>query len=407
MIKQIKNIPIWKKIILIDILSMIAAYYLVNYLDIIITDYRWIQWMKANGLLHIYDSWDIDIPIDYPPLYMIWLYSIRNLVGTPMSNYTQLIMKLLPLIVQVISQVFIYRMISPEAALGWSVNFALLVNVVIYGQRDGIVGFLIVLLYYYMTKQKCLEPALVVTAFCLLKPQGLYFVFILLFYYIKNKVAVKKVIMAMTVSIVLGYIVFLPFAVTSGDYLISVKLYLYEFGVHKVFGSVAGSFWGLFEHWRLPVLLEQVSTVLVIGCMLTAVFVYRKTNSFIYSSIIYMLTIFMFTISQHGRYSIYTMFILYIAIYIYGYDEYKEAYRIITISTVLAQLGIILYNRIMVGTYGLDIMGVMLDMTYDMLYRLYTLRYITIVSTFMLNVICIKHLIRIGVLQAKAENSQI
>lgn len=406
MIEHIKNLSIWKKIILIDILSVIAAYYLVNYLDIIITDYRWIQWIKTNGLLHIYDSWDIDIPIDYPPLYLIWLYFIRNLVGTPMSNYTQLVMKLLPLGVQIVSQVFIYRKISPKAALDWSINFALLVNIVIYGQRDGIVGLLIVMLYYYMKKQKWLEPALIVTAFCLLKPQGLYFIFILLLYYVINRVAVKRVMMALIVSVAGGYIAFLPFAVTGKDYLISIKLYLYEFGVHKVFGSVAGNFWGLFEHWQLPGFLDRISILFVLGCTVVALFVYIKTRDFVFTSIIYMLAIFMFTFSQHGRYSIYTMCILYVAIYIYDYDEYKEAYSVITVSTVLAQLGIILYNRIMVGTFGLDIMGVMLEMTYDMLYRLYALRYITIISTFLLNVICIKHLIRIGVLRSGRLNGK-
>lgn len=73
-----------KKIVLIDIVSVILAYFVFNYLDIITTDYQWIVWMKQHGFLHIYDSWDptvVAFPVDYPPLYLGWLYLIRNIVG--------------------------------------------------------------------------------------------------------------------------------------------------------------------------------------------------------------------------------------------------------------------------------------------------------------------------------------
>ena len=398
------------KIVFIDILSVIAAYFLVNYLDIITTDYRWIQWMKVNGLFHIYDSWEIDLPVDYPPLYLIWLYLIRDFVGNTFSSYTQLIMKVLPLSVQILAQIWIYKRISPEAALKWSINIALLVNIVIYGQRDGIIGFLIVLLFYYMKKEKWLEPAIIVAVFCLLKPQGIYFVFLLLFYYFVNRTPIKYVFIAALSCLMLGYLAFLPFAITSGDYLVAIKLYLYEFSIHKVFASVAGNIWGLFEYWPLPYWLERISILLILGCMLICILVYRGTTDFIFSSIVYMISIFMLTISQHGRYSIYAMFIMFAAIYIYGNDKYNGAYRIITISTVLAQLGMILYNRIIVGEFGLNVINVTVEMTYSMLHTLYAVRYITIVSTLLLNIICIIHLIQIkkpGFLKSTKSNASI
>ena len=111
----LNNIPIWQRIVIIDVLSVIVAYFWVNYLDILTTDYRWIQWMKINGLFHIYDSWDIEFPVDYPPLYLVWLYFIRNDVGDVVSNYTQLVMKLLPLSVQIVSQIFIYKSIGSSS----------------------------------------------------------------------------------------------------------------------------------------------------------------------------------------------------------------------------------------------------------------------------------------------------
>ncbi len=393
-IKRICRIPIWIRILIIDILSFIAAYYWVNYLDILTTDYRWIQWMKTNGFLHIYDSWDIELPVDYPPVYLIWLYLIKDLVGTEFSNYTQLIMKLLPLLIQIIAQVFIFKRISPESAMRWSINIALLVNIVIYGQRDGIIGLLIVLMFYYMNKEKWFEPAVVIMFFCLLKPQGIYFIFILLMYYTINKISINKVLISLFSCITLGYLAFLPFAITSGDYLISVKLYMYEFSIHKVFGSVAGNFWGLLEYWSIPSAIERISILFIIGCMIIGIIVYMKTHDFVYSSVIYMITIFMLTISQHGRYTIYAMFIMYVGISIYGRLEFLDAYKVITVSTALSQLGMVLYNRIIVDEYGLNVINVTVEMTYSMLHTLYAIRYITIFATFLLNIVCIICLIR-------------
>lgn len=162
-----KKDSIIQKIVLLDILSCILAYFIINYLDILTTDYQWIRWMRENGFLHIYDSWDVAFPVDYPPLYVGWLYLIRNVVGEITSNYTQLVMKTLPLLGQFISQIYIYRKISPKAALNWSVNMAILVNVVVYGQRDGIIGLLFVLFFMSLKKNRWFEPGIIITISCL------------------------------------------------------------------------------------------------------------------------------------------------------------------------------------------------------------------------------------------------
>ena len=170
-------------------------------------------------------------------------------------------------------------------------------------------------MYYFMKNNKWLEPVLVVTIFCLLKPQGIYFIIILLGYYVVNKTGIKKTVSAAGFSIAFGYLVFLPFAITTGDFLISIKLYLYEFSIHKVFGSVAGNIWGLFEFIPLPIEIERISGLLILLCVLVGIFVYSKTKDFLYASVIYMFSVFMFTLAQHGRYSIY--YVNYVCWYIF------------------------------------------------------------------------------------------
>lgn len=391
-----KNDSIIKKIILIDIASIILAYFLFNYLDILTTDYQWIMWMRENGFLHIYDSWDIRFPIDYPPLYVGWLYLIRNIVGDILSNYTQLVMKSLPLMFQFISQIYIYRKISPKAALNWSLNSAILFNVVVYGQRDGIIGLLFVLFYMSLKKNKWFEPGLIITVFCLLKPQGFYLCFPLILYYIINKTPVKKVLLTIVASVSLGYIAFIPFAITTRDWLISIKVYLFAFKRHPVFASVAGNIWGPFDLCDLPDWLGKMSLVLILLCMVISIYIYVKTKDFIYTSIMYMLLLFMITLAQHGRYSIYTMFIMFIAIYMHNQEEYSEIYKLLTISAALAQVGMILYNRYAIFyAGGLHVVESTVEITYLELYSLYGVRLATVGITLIINLIVCYKLIKL------------
>ena len=385
---KLKSCPTWVKIAFIDIVSFILAYFLINYLDILTHDYKWIQVIKQNGLFHVYDSFEGVIPVDLPPLYIFWLYVIKDLVGNEFSNFTQLIMKLLPLVVQIIAQIFIYKKISPEAALKWSVNAAILVNIVYYGQRDGIVGLLIILFFYFMYKEKWLLPALSVACLALFKPQGFYFVFILLLYYFVKKVPFKKVLIAFLLSVSIGYLVFLPFAIASGEMLISIKLYLFDFSFRKVFGSIAGNIWGLFEYWPIPGWLSKISLLLILLCMVIAIFVYRKTSDFIYTSVVYMFLVYMITFSQQGRYSIYTMFIMFAGIFIYGREEYKNTYVFLMLSALLGQVGMLAYNKTIVDYFGLEVINTSVTMSYSMRSMLWTLRYIFIILTFLINIYC-------------------
>lgn len=384
-----------KLITCIDVLSIILAYYIFNYLDILTTDYQWIIWMKENGLFHIYDSWDITNAIDYPPLYLIWLYAIRNLVGDIMSNYTQLVMKSLPLLFLILSQMFIYKRLSPSAALKWSLNLALLVNIIIYGQRDGIIGLLIVFFFYFIKEEKWFEPAITIAIFCLLKPQGFYMIFPLLLYYVTNKISCKKIMTSFFTCIALGYLVFLPFAITSKDYLISIKLYLYAFSKHNVFSSCAGNFWGIFDFFHLPMWIENISLLLIIFCIVISILIYKKTYDYIYTSIFYMMSLFMFTFAQHGRYSIYTMFIMYIAIYMYDDQKYINLYRWITFSTAIAQLGIITYNYVSIMFCGFNNINSGVSITYTQLYIMSGIRALAIIITLIPNVIIYYKLLRL------------
>lgn len=384
MIDKIKRMRPLHKILMIDFIMVIMAYTIFNYLDIITTDYEWVQWLKKNGLFHIYDSWNIKTPFDYPPLYPTWLYLIRNIIDEPHSHYTQLIMKSLPLLVQFIAQWFIYNKISPEAAVRWSFNLAIIVNVAIYGQRDGIFGLLMILMFYFMGKKKWLSPSIIVAIMCLLKPQGFYFMFILMLYFVVEHISIRKILISLSAALILGLSAFLPFAITSGDYLISIRSYMYELTKHHVFAGCAGNIWGPFEFLSIPEWFENISFMLIFACMDVGIFVYYKTKDFMYTSIVYMFSIFMFTIGQRDRYIMYTMFLLFIAAYIDKNHEYDKMYKSLIISASIIQFGIMFFTNYAV--YNCNKLGIDRELLPDYVQlQMFAVREFAILSTLVIN----------------------
>lgn len=114
----------------------------------------------------------------------------------------------------------------------------------------------------------------------------------------------------------------------------------------------------------------------------------------------------MITLSQQGRYSIYTMFIIYIMLYIYQNNEYEEIYKLTTITAALAQIGMLLYNHYSISFAGFDPNATVTYLTYKELYSLYGIRIITIIITLLINIIISIKLIRLKTTQTATDSAE-
>lgn len=328
-----RNLSKNKAIILmlvIDIIGIVASFFIVSLYDIISIDLNsWILQMQGMSYLEMYDKIDLiaenpDVYINYPPIYPTYLYLIRNLfkpfgeicienlVNLTYEPMIQFLMKSFSIIGFIIAQVVLYKFVSVKSAVIWSINYPFWLMSFVWGQRDALFCFLIIMLLYTMEEHRVYAPSIIFALMCLLKPQGVYLILILGIYFIKEPFKLKDKIFSLASGATLGILAFLPFIIHQRDILLPFKLYL---GVGKTggmkFGCQAPNLYWLFNHVQIPEQLASVSVLLLIISMITSVFHYKKTGDISYTCFFYLFSIFMYNIGQHERYLLYSYSVLF------------------------------------------------------------------------------------------------
>lgn len=316
--------------LVIDIIGIVASFFIVSLYDIISIDLNsWVRQMQNMSYLEMYDKIDLiaenpDIYINYPPIYPTYLYLIRNLfkpfgeinietlASLAYEPVVQFLMKSFSIIGFIIAQVVLYKFVSVKSAVLWSINYPFWLMSFIWGQRDALFCFLIVMLLYTMEEHKVYAPSLIFALMCLLKPQGVYFIFILGVYLVTEPFKLKDKFLSLASGACLGIISFLPFMIYQKDILLPFKLYL---GVSKTggmkFGCQAPNLYWLFNHVQIPEKLASFSVVLLVIAMITSVLHYRKTKDISYTCFFYLFSILMYNVGQHERYILYSYSILF------------------------------------------------------------------------------------------------
>ena len=94
------------------IINIIAALVYYNYCDLYTFNFQWVKMLENSHLFGIYSDTSIPITVDYPPLYLIMLWTISKPASFFFSNNDmlfQLTMKIYPLIFYIISIIFISK----------------------------------------------------------------------------------------------------------------------------------------------------------------------------------------------------------------------------------------------------------------------------------------------------------
>lgn len=364
-----KNILTTKKInilifICIAIRYLITIFYY-NYNDSLSVNLQWASLINQNGLFNIYNKelWHVGIDVDYPPLFLIWLKLISPLLAFAVNNgyeiLVQIFLKLFGLIFDITTIIFLYKKFSPKAALLWAINLAAIVNASMWGQVDCAFGFILILMFYYIKKDK---PELVSILFainCLLKPQGLYLFPILILYLITTKHNLKRKIYSLIYGALIGVITFLPFMISNKNILLPFELYLSSSGKYHQFNCGAANFWVMLCRIEYPKgIMDYFNYGLLFICIISLILIYKKTKDISIASAFYLFNIFMITLAQHRRYSFYAM-VLCLIVYIFSqYKQYLYYYLGLMISTGIACWGDLMYlNYMKKCNYGIEMLS--------------------------------------------------
>ncbi len=322
------------------VIYVAGAFFLVNFCDISDFNFPWIVYMLEHGALHMYDEW----VINYPPIFPLWLDLIGGAAVKALESVPfvfQFLMKSFSVLVNAAAAVFMWKKLSPEAALAWLANLALFVNVSVWGQTDAAFGFLILLFFYYMKADSPLFVTAVFVVMCLLKVQGAYFIFPLLVYLFSRR-AVRQALGCLFAGGAVGYAAYLPFIITAGDWLLPIKVYLNALSCYiSAFSRNAQNVWFVLNKWAVPEWLSSFSVIVVLLSAALLVFVFRRTGNVCTGTLCYMFSVFMFSFDQHERYILYTEVILFVLVFLFGEEQFRTQYRLVTMTAFLSQVAVL------------------------------------------------------------------
>lgn len=346
-------------------------------LDLLRFNLPWAVSGAKDGLFSIYL---LEEPaVDYPPVFP----TLLSLFGEPLIYFysigiwpiVMLLLKFWPILFFVLLAVVIFFFLRKEslilAILGgtlWLVNPTAVVNCVWWGQADCLFCFFLFLTFWFLYKRR---PELALAFFalgCLTKLQMCYFAPIILcelfFYY-----PIKRTLRSLFLGIGIGVLSWVPFMIGARSLSLPFKIYFDGLGKYpytqlnaaNLYGVIAGPYldsdspalggfsfpsselkmFGDISYSQFSAfMLFFIIAAVIIWYIFAKVMNVRLEAAVI--AAIYSNFIFIFTISQHERYQIPVMLLVFLWYLIYKEMPALILYIFITIITFFNQLTVLI-----------------------------------------------------------------
>lgn len=276
-----------------------------------------------NGLFDIYSRASI-ISLDYPPIYLFFLYPIGLIykhIGTDANNYIQmLLMKFWPMIFDVLCSFLLYRVCRKiseiaglTAAVLWAFNPSTLFNSSMWGQTDSIMAFLLILAFWILSGDKPMLACIIFALAGLTKFQSLFFtpVFLLQLW---NQTNLKRFIYGMGCAAATVAAIFLPFMIGARNIKLFSDVYLGSAGKYAYCTFNAYNFYGIFSLNTVNdctsiiggFTFAHLSYIFTVLSLFLIIFLYIKGNRHCawVGGLLFMECLFMFMSRMHERYQI-------------------------------------------------------------------------------------------------------
>lgn len=284
---------------------------------------------------------NVDYPLDYPPVYLFFLWPVGKLYQLlPLADYPMydmLAMKFFPILFDVLAAMMLYwacRRFSETtgllAACLWALNPSAIFNCANWGQTDGMMVFLLVLALYVVEQGRPITGSVLFAVACLTKMQCLYFT-PLLFFYLLRRWDFKKTLYCIGSALGTGIAVFIPFIIGGWrlrgwkSLLIPFEIYFGGFGSYPYSALNTYNLYGiwnlnwksdsqslLFGTWNEKLdmytggfTLHMLSTVFLLASVIFLAYVIlrgRCEGSLWVGGFMFMQCVFMLTTRMHERY---------------------------------------------------------------------------------------------------------
>lgn len=270
----------------------------------------------ANNFFGVYSN---SRSSDYPPLYIYILFLIGKIVTIPvMSAYFTLLIKLPPILADIVTSLFIYKLAKRYLSLEISIllsafyifNPAIFVNSAIWGQVDSFFTLIVICSIFMLSEKKIGLSSALFAAGVMMKPQGIIFLPILFFELIRLKNP-KIFLNAAICALITMIIIILPFS-SNQDVLWIFKLFSNTVSEYP-YASVNGfNFFSLIgknftKDTATMFILSYHSWGMIFIVIITALswFIYIKGNSRAFAfatALLQIAGVFTFSVGMHERY---------------------------------------------------------------------------------------------------------
>lgn len=243
-----------------------------------------IGWANALHTYGIGGFYSAGIFCDYPPGYL-WLLRLNGWIFANFPQSDLLLRwgtKMVPILCDMVAVLLLYRLGKKKQGEGlglvlglfYAFNPLVILLSAVWGQIDSVFALLLVLSFYFLYENKIHFALPIYTLSCLVKPQGLLFGPIALFYLLRyrKELGIKNIGMGLGASLLLFLGVVLPFSSTGLDLSWLFALYdkvLNSYGYATI--NTANLYYLLGANWKeqgLPVdAFFHYAYVLVLLCM--------------------------------------------------------------------------------------------------------------------------------------------
>lgn len=322
----------------------------------------------AKNLLSIYSN---NSSVDYPPVYLYVLFIIGKLASIPfMSKYYILLLKLPSILVDIASSYFIYKIakkyfsfeVSELLSIFYLFNPAILINSTIWGQADSFFTFLIILAVYFLSEDKIIQSSAFFAISVLMKPQGIIFLPLLLFWYIKQK-NLKGFLKSAASGIITALIILAPFSIAQNSITWIFELYMKEVLEYPYASDNAFNFYTLIGANKVKdsavLFLFSYHTFgmifIVLITLLSGILYFKSKNRYtiVLAAFIQITGVFVFSVGMHERY-MFTAVFASILTFIYLKDKRLLILSVILSFTNYLNMHLVLFNQTISQGTGLS-----------------------------------------------------
>lgn len=288
-----------------------------------------------NGLFTVYDRAD-SISLDYPPVYLFFLYLTGlgyKALGSGVTNDMQmLLMKFWPILFDVACAGLLYlicrrrygRPTGLLAAFLWTLNPSFLFNTAGWGQTDGVMAFVLLLTFWLLEENRPVAACIAMAVAGLTKFQCLFFLPpFLIVLFIRNRHKPLRFVKGLVAAALTVAVVFLPFMIGANNPALFFKVYLGSAGKYQYCTLHAYNLYCMLGlNWTHGVkdtdpifggfTWHNLSTVFTLLSLALLVFLYvisyrrhgeKRVNGWV-GGLFFMQCIFMLTTRMHERYQI-------------------------------------------------------------------------------------------------------